>query len=137
MPLKNTLNVGLTNILRLMIFSERWITKRESLSWFWKEWFQNNWQLDLAIQSVSYPNNDAKNGVDISIANLQKMAMPFTLEIVLKDGSKQTLQFPVVTWLQSDVHKIHLQTTQLVQSVIIDPENKLPDSNRKNNVWKE
>jgi len=109
----------------------------ESLSWFWKEWFQNNWQLDLEVQSVSYPNNDAKNGVDISIANLQKMAMPFTLEIVLKDGSKETLQFPVETWLQSDIHTIHLQTAQPVQSVIIDPENKLPDSNRKNNVWKE
>jgi hypothetical protein len=109
----------------------------ESLSWFWKEWFQNNWQLDLAVQSVSYPNNDAKNGVNISIANLQKMAMPSTLEIVLKDGSKQALQLPVETWLQSDVHKIHLQTTQPVQSVIIDPENNLPDSNRKNNIWKE
>jgi hypothetical protein len=109
----------------------------ESLSWFWKEWFYHNWQLDMAIQSVSYTDNDAKNGVDITIANLQKMAMPCTLEIVLKDGNTQTLQLPVETWMQSDVHKIHLQTTQPVKSVIIDPENKLPDSNRMNNVWKE
>jgi hypothetical protein len=109
----------------------------ESLSWFWKEWFYHNWQLDIAIQSVSYTDNDAKNGVDISIANLEKMAMPCTLEIVFKDGNKQTLQLPVETWMQSDVHKIHLQTTQPVKSVIIDPENKLPDSNRMNNVWKE
>jgi len=108
----------------------------ESLSWFWKEWFYHNWQLDLAVQSVSYPDHDAKNGVDITVANLQKMAMPFTLEIVLKDGSKQTLQLPVETWMQSDTHKIHLPTTQPVTSVIIDPENKLPDSNRMNNVWK-
>ncbi|MGN6530655.1 MAG: M1 family metallopeptidase [Ginsengibacter sp.] len=108
----------------------------ESLSWFWKEWFYHNWQLDLAVQSVSYPGNDAKNGVDITVANLQKMAMPFTLEIVFKDGSKETLQLPVETWMQSDTHKIHLPITQPVESVIIDPENKLPDSNRMNNVWK-
>ncbi len=108
----------------------------ESLSWFWKEWFYNNWQLDLAVQSVSYPNNDVKNGADITIANLQKMAMPCTIEVILKDGNKQTLQLPVETWMQSDVHKIHLTTTQPVQSIIIDPENKLPDSNRMNNVWK-
>jgi hypothetical protein len=38
--------------------------------------------------------------------------------------------------MQSDAHKIHLATTQPVASVIIDPENKLPDSNRMNNVWK-
>ena len=109
----------------------------ESLSWFWKEWFYENWQLDLAVESVSYKNNDAKNGVDITVANLQKMAMPCTIEIVFKDGSKNNFELPVETWLQTDVNKIHFQTTQPVQSVIIDPENKLPDSNKKNNVWKE
>ena len=108
----------------------------EDLSWFWKEWFYNNWQLDLAVRSVAYTNDDAKSGVDITIDNLQKMAMPFTLEVVLKDGSKQDLQLPVETWMQSSVHSVHLPTTQPVQSVIIDPENKLPDSNRENNVWK-
>jgi hypothetical protein len=108
----------------------------EDLSWFWKEWFYNNWQLDLAVHSVVYTNDDAKSGVDITIDNLQKMAMPFTLEVVLKDGSKQDLQLPVEAWMQSSVHTIHLPTTQPVQSVIIDPENKLPDSNRENNVWK-
>ena len=108
----------------------------EDLSWFWKEWFYNNWQLDLAVRSVAYTNDDAKSGVDITIDNLQKMAMPFTLEVILKDGSKQDLQLPVETWMQSNVHSVHLPTTQPVQSVIIDPENKLPDSNRENNVWK-
>lgn len=109
----------------------------EDLSWFWKEWFYHNWQLDLAVQSVSYPNNNAKNGVDITIANLQKMAMPCTVEVFLKDGSKQDIQLPVETWFQGDTHTIHLQTTQSVESVVIDPENKLPDSNRMNNEWKE
>ena len=61
----------------------------EDLSWFWREWFYNNWQLDLAVQSVSYQSNDYKNGADITIANLQKMAMPATIEVVFKDGSGQ------------------------------------------------
>jgi len=107
----------------------------EDLSWFWKEWFYHNWQLDLAVQSVSYTNNDFKSGVDITIANLQKMAMPCTLEVVLKDGSKQDLQLPVETWMQGNLHTVHFQTTLSVQSVIIDPQHKLPDSNRDNNVW--
>jgi aminopeptidase N len=109
----------------------------EDLSWFWKEWFYNNWQLDLAVQSVSYTNGDMKNGSDITISNLQKMAMPFTLEADLQDGSKMSLQIPVETWMQGTLHTIHLQTTQALKSVTIDPENKLPDSNRKNNIWKE
>lgn len=62
--------------------------------------------------------------------------MPCTIEIVLKDGSKQTIQLPVKIWMQNGTHKIHLSTTPPVESAIIDPENKLSDSNRMNNVWK-
>jgi aminopeptidase N len=108
----------------------------EDLSWFWKEWFYNNWQLDIGIQSVSYTGGDPKKGVDITIDNLQKMAMPFTLQVLLKGGSKQIIQVPVETWLQGNTHVIHVETNKPVQSVIIDPKNKLPDSNRKNNEWK-
>jgi hypothetical protein len=108
----------------------------EDLSWFWKEWFYNNWQLDLAVQSVSYPKQDAENGVDITIANLQKMAMPCMLEIILKDGSKQDVELPVETWLQGNTHTLHLQMPREIQSVTIDPQNLLPDSDRENNVWK-
>ncbi len=54
----------------------------EDLSWFWKEWFYNNWQLDLAIESVKYANGNPANGADVTIDNLQKMAMPFTLQVI-------------------------------------------------------
>ena len=109
----------------------------EDLGWFWKEWFYNNWPFDVAVQSLAYTNNDAKNGADITMANLQKMALPITIEIVLKDGSKMNLQLPVETWMQRAEHTIHVNSTQAIQSVTIDPENKLPDSNRSNNVWKQ
>ena len=109
----------------------------EDLSWFWKEWFYHNWQLDMAVQSVSYVKDDPKNGADITLINLQKMAMPCTLQVVLKDGTVKDIQLPVETWLQSDVHSIHVQTDQQLSSVIIDPKNLLPDSNRENNIWKQ
>jgi hypothetical protein len=107
----------------------------EDLSWFWKEWFLHNWQLDLAVRSVSYTGENAQNGVDIEVCCLQKMAMPCIVEVVLKDGSKQDLHLPVETWMQGDTHRVHLQTTQPVTSVTIDPAHILPDSNRSNNVW--
>ena len=109
----------------------------EDLGWFWKQWFYNNWQFDVALQSVTYTNDDAKNGADITLANLQKMALPITIKVVLKDDSKINLQLPVETWMQGEEHTIHVQTTQAIQSVTIDPENKLPDSNRINNKWKQ
>lgn len=109
----------------------------EDLTWFWREWFYNNWQLDLAVQSVSYKDNDYKQGAEITITNLDKMVMPCTIEVVLKDGSKDTLQLPVETWMQSGVRIIRLETSQPLQSVIIDPAAILPDCNRANNSWKE
>lgn len=107
----------------------------EDLTWFWREWFQNNWQLDLAVQSVSYVNNDIKNGSNITIANLDKMAMPCTVEIIFKDGTKQIVSLPVETWVQKAIHTIHVETLQPIVSVTIDPSNLLPDSNRANNKW--
>src|SRR5690348_4069954 len=109
----------------------------EDLTWFWREWFQHNWPFDIAVQSVYYKDNDYKNGADINIINLQKMALPATIEITFKDNSVKIIQLPVETWLQSAVYTIQLQTTQPVQSVIIDPKNLLPDMDRRNNVWKQ
>jgi len=109
----------------------------EDLSWFWKEWFFNSWQLDLSIESVKYTNGDPTNGADVTISNLQKMAMPFTLQVIQKGGSKRIIEVPVETWLQNDTQTIHVDSNKPIQSVTIDPKNLLPDSNRKNNTWKE
>ena len=109
----------------------------EDLTWFWREWFQNKWQLDLSVLTVSYKDGDYKNGAQITIANLQKMAMPCNIEIIFKDGTTQNLKLPVETWVQSAEHTIRLNSTQPIISVTIDPTNILPDSNRENNKWKQ
>lgn len=108
----------------------------EDLSWFWREWFLNNWPLDQAVTGVAYTDKDPAKGAAITIANLEKMAMPVTLEIVLNDGTKQKMELPVETWLQGAVQTIHLTTSQKITQVTIDPDHALPDGNRNNNVWK-
>ena len=47
----------------------------EDLSWFWREWFLHNWSLDLAVQGVQA----STGGYDVTIANLDRMAMPAVL----------------------------------------------------------
>lgn len=64
------------------------------------------------------------------------MAMPVTMDIVLKDDSKINLQLPVEIWMQGAEHMIHVPTKMVFLSVIIDPDNKVPDSNRESNIWK-
>jgi len=108
----------------------------EDLSWFWRGWFLNNWPLDQAVTGVKYTDNDPAKGAFITLVNLQKMAMPVTLEIVLANGTKQRLNLPVETWLQGGLQTIPVNTTQKITSVTVDPDKMLPDANRENNVWK-
>lgn len=108
----------------------------EDLNWFWKGWFYNNWKLDLAIHDVQYQKTGDKRSIRITVANLEKMAMPFVVEITYKDGSKQRQAFPVETWLQNKALTFELPVTQDVLQVEVDPDHALPDVDRGNNVWK-
>jgi len=74
--------------------------------------------------------------VDVTIVNLDRMAMPSTLELVWKDGTKQRIELPVETWLQSGTRVLHFPATQELSSVTIDPDKVLPDVRRDNNTWK-
>jgi hypothetical protein len=108
----------------------------EDLSWFWREWFYHNWSLDLAVKAVSYIDNDPKKGVEVTIVNLDRMAMPVTVEWEWKDGRRQRIELPVETWLQTGTHILRLSGGQALGSVTLDPDHMLPDADRKNNVWK-
>ena len=104
----------------------------EDLSWFWREWFFHNWNLDLAVKDA----HSSAAQVDITIANLDRMAFPATLELTWKDGTKQRIALPVETWLQSGVRTLHFPASQPLVAATLDPEHVLPDANRTNNTWK-
>jgi len=105
----------------------------EDLSWFWKGWFYNNLALDLELVGAEYVKNDPKQGLRVTVMNLEAMAMPFTVEVTMKNGSKQRIQIPVEAWLQNKMINFTVPTTQEVNRVVIDPDNALPDINRGNN----
>jgi Peptidase family M1 domain len=106
----------------------------EDLSWFWKGWFYNNWSLDLALIDARYIDKDPKKGIQVTVANKEQMAMPFTVEVKLKDGSKKRMYLPVETWLQNKAITFTIPTTTEAENVTIDPDAALPDMNRKNNT---
>jgi hypothetical protein len=105
----------------------------EDLSWFWKGWFYNNLKLDLELVGAEYVDNDPKKGLQVSVLNLEAMAMPFTVEVQLKDGSKQRMQVPVEAWLQNKLISFIIPTSQEATKVTLDPDAALPDINRGNN----
>ncbi|ANH82896.1 peptidase M1 [Niabella ginsenosidivorans] len=108
----------------------------EDLSWFWREWFYNNWELDQAVAGVKYVEGDPQKGALITIENKEQMVLPLPMEITETNGHTQTIQVPVEIWQQGAQRTIRVRTTSPVTSVIIDPRHQLPDSHRENNVWK-
>lgn len=108
----------------------------EDLHWFWKAWFLENYKFDQAIASVTYENNDAKNGAIVSIVNMEQGALPIYISYETKSGVKGTLKLPVEVWNNTNNWKVKLPTTEELQRVTLDEEKVFPDMNYGNNSWK-
>lgn len=108
----------------------------EDLSWFWRSWFFRNDQLDQAVKSVTYVNNDPNNGALVTIDNLNRMAMPVLLQYTTAGGKTEMLKLPVEIWQSNTSWTVKLKTTEPLQSVTIDPDHDFPDINYNNNSWK-
>jgi hypothetical protein len=107
----------------------------EDLSWFWRGWYEYNWKLDLAVQNVKPVDGDWHKGAEVTVANLDKLVMPSTLEVVYTDGSKQDVRVPVETWMQHRSYAIRVDGNKPVKSATIDPQHALPDVDRSNNTF--
>ncbi len=108
----------------------------ENLGWFWKAWFVENYTLDQGIVSVTYDNDIPGNGADVTIANLQQMAMPVYISYETKSGKKGTLKLPVEVWNNTQTWKVKLPTTEELKRVELDADKVFPDVDFGNNVWK-
>ncbi|MBG6062071.1 hypothetical protein IWX83_001867 [Flavobacterium sp. CG_9.1] len=136
--------------LALKTYIERWAYKHpqpddffrtienvagEDLSWFWRGWFQYNWRLDQGINSIKYVKNDPKLGVVISIENFEKMAMPVSLDVKTKSGKLTRVTLPVEVWQKNKAWSFKHNSTEEIESITLDPDHVLPDSNTTNNIW--
>jgi hypothetical protein len=107
----------------------------ENLNWFWKEWFFEDWTLDQAVTDVKYIDNDPEKGAVITIENLGKMVMPVTVEIKEKNNKSGRINLPVEIWQSSGTFTFRYNSASMIDSVIIDPDNLLPDIDLNNNIW--
>lgn len=108
----------------------------EDLSWFWRGWFVNNWRLDQGINSVEYVGNNPKLGAFITIENFEKMVMPVVLDIKTKTGKVTRVNLPVEIWQKNADWTFKFNSTEEIESVVLDPDHVFPDCNESNNTWK-
>ncbi|HET8898399.1 MAG TPA: M1 family metallopeptidase [Rhodanobacteraceae bacterium] len=117
----------------------------EDLGWFWRGWFEHNWQLDLAVTGIKQvgetpapkgrrfgpPDNRAR----VTIANLDQLVLPATLEVHFADGKSERIRLPAETWQQHKDFAVAIDRDVRVTGATIDPDHVLPDRHRGNNVY--
>jgi hypothetical protein len=108
----------------------------EDLSWFWRGWFMNVWKMDQAVSNVEYIQGNPANGSIITIQNREKLPMPVTVEVKEVSGKTGRVKLPVEIWEKGAEWKFAYPSTRSIQSVTIDPDKMLPDTDESNNVWK-
>jgi hypothetical protein len=106
----------------------------ESLDWYWRGWFFNNWRIDQAVKSVDYVKNDSSKGSLITIENLEKLPMPVTVEVKEANGKVGRVSLPVEIWQHGSTWKFYYASTDKITRVTIDPDKHLPDVNPSNNI---
>lgn len=108
----------------------------EDLSWFWRAWVFNSWKLDQTVKEVKYNKGDMTKGAEITISNLEKMAMPVSVIVKETNGNEYKLDLPVEIWQRGPDYTFTVNSTTEIKEVTLDPLKKLPDFNRDNNSWK-
>jgi hypothetical protein len=106
----------------------------EDLTWFWRGYFLNSWQNDMAVTGVAYVDGDPAKGVSITVANLGQLVLPATLRVKYADGASCDFRVPVETWIQNASHAFTFDGGGEVAEVLLDPEKRLPDRDRSNNT---
>jgi hypothetical protein len=102
----------------------------EDLSWWWRGWYANNWQMDLAIDGISV----TKDGTPlVRVVSRDKLVMPATLRVTYSDGHTSDVALPAETWIRQAASDVAVPRGTVVRAEL-DPEHKLPDRDRSNNV---
>ncbi len=109
----------------------------ETLDWFWRGWYLNNWKFDQGAGPVAYVENDPSKGSIITVTNNEQLPMPVTIEVKEENGKTGRVNLPVEVWYRGPVWKFVYKSTSKVQEVTVDPDSTIPDTNPANNKWTE
>lgn len=100
----------------------------KNLNWFFNNWFFTTHYIDLSVKNV-----DSKS---ISVQNIGGFAIPFDVNIIYADNSKETLhQTPAIWEKNQKVATIALKKQKQIRQITIDG-GIFMDATPKNNEWK-
>ncbi|HVU29589.1 MAG TPA: M1 family metallopeptidase [Sphingomicrobium sp.] len=108
----------------------------EDLSWWWRGWYENNWQLDLAVTGIKpFPADDPIKGSLVTVEAREKLVMPAILRVTFEDGTSRDVRLPAETWIRQAATDVPVVGSSPVVRAVLDPDHKIPDRDRSNNSY--
>ncbi|MDI1303959.1 MAG: M1 family peptidase, partial [bacterium] len=103
----------------------------KNLNWFFNNWFFSNNYIDLAVAKVN--STGSKNS--ISIKNEGGFAIPFDVNVVYADGTKETAHKTPAVWANNQkTTTITLKGTKKIKSIALDG-GLFMDATPADNIW--
>ncbi|MEO7455641.1 MAG: M1 family metallopeptidase [Gemmatimonadaceae bacterium] len=108
------------------------------LDWFWREWFKENPHFDQAIDTVIVaPGQNGGQTYTVVYGNRARGVLPIRARFTFSDGSVENYDYPAEVWSTNTTHYMrrYTFTGKTLTRIELDPEKRLVDLDRANNVW--
>ncbi|GMV24993.1 MAG: peptidase [Phycisphaerae bacterium] len=104
------------------------------LAWFWRGWIYGTGTLDQAVTSAEFV--ESSQHCRVVFENKGELVMPLTYRVTYHDGSSEDRLVPVEAWYTRTTFTASWDSKGKEPSKVeIDPESRLPDTERENNIW--
>lgn len=109
----------------------------QRLDWFWRGWFVENARYDQAVGTVTVRQNGTVQEAQVIFANRGRGVLPIRARLTFSDGSTQELKYPAEVWSLNSTRYARQFAFEgkTLTRIEIDPEQRLVDFDRSNNVW--
>ena len=107
------------------------------LDWFFREWFIENPHFDAGIDTVAQKQVADIDSVGVRYRNYARGVLPLRVRFTFSDGSTQDFDYPAEVWSTNQLFydRFYEFRGKTVTKVQIDPDNRIVDIDRDNNVW--
>lgn len=107
------------------------------LDWFWREWFLENAHLDRTIDTVSTRQAGNTELSTVMYGNRVRGLLSLHARFTFTDGTTKDYDCPAEVWSMNTSHYVrqYAFVRKQLGSIDLDPDHRLVDDDRTNNVW--
>jgi hypothetical protein len=108
------------------------------LDWFWREWFPENEHFDQTVEQARAEVRGDTTNLTVVYANRARGVLPIRARFTFSDGTTQDFAYPAEVWSTNTVRyaRRYSFVGKTVTQIELDPEHRLVDIDRDNNIWK-